>query len=249
MAAVALASLAILVTAGCDDDKTVTEEVYLYYNDIYGVVEYENDGDYPPPDDQDNIPDDNIMVTLFFGYSIDPYVKGDEYGFYVTLNNNEENFSFPFVPSGTYWLEAEFMSNDSCFRAETTEFTHTESEHSSFDLYPEFVGVNKPCWSVWLAGASENDYVQISEHCWVTKRVYEDFYKDRMENGELNQALVPQARYRDQYRSPEPEFTGSGLFLSAVSLAVLTYLPQSPAFNVEYEPPHAHAAIYPWMSG
>ena len=191
MAVVALAALAIL-TAGCGKDKNTVETVYQLYNDIYGVVEYEADGDYPPPFNNDNLSDDNIMVTLFFGETIDFYKDGDVSGYFVSYDDNtdasnEENFNFPFVPSGRYYLNAEFTIMDSCFQATTSKFTHTDTVHTFQELRPTFLGTNRNCWTVGLASVSDDDMVQVSERCWVTKQVYENIYKDRMENGELIQ--------------------------------------------------------------
>ncbi len=191
MAAVALAALAIL-TAGCGDDKTKTETIYQLYNDIYGVVEYEADGDYPPPFDHDNLSDDNIIVTLYFGETIDFYQEDDVYGYFISYDDdtdasNEENFNFPFVPSGRYWLDAEFTLLDSCFYAKTSKFTHADTSHTFQELRPTFLGVNRDCWSVGLASVSDDEVVQLSERCWVTRQVYENIYKDKLENGELIQ--------------------------------------------------------------
>ncbi len=191
LAAATLAVLAVLA-AGCGKDKTKTETVYQLYNDIYGVVEYEADGDYPPPFNNDNLSDDNIMVTLYFGENLDFYKKNDVYGYFVTYDDNtaasnEENFNFPFVPAGKYWLSAEFTIMDSCFQATTDIFTHTDSAHTFQELLPKFLGVNRNCWSVGLASVSDDEMVQISERCWVTRQVYENIYKDRLENGELIQ--------------------------------------------------------------
>ncbi len=191
MAVVALAALAILTT-GCGKDTTKIETVFQLYNDIYGVVEYEADGDYPPPFDHDNLSDDKIMVTLYFGETIDFYQKDGIYGYFISYDDdtdksNEENFNFPFVPSGLYWLDAEFTIMDSCFYVKSSIFTHTDTVHTFQELKPTFLGVGRNCWSVELASVSDDEMVQISERCWVTRQVYENIYQDRMENGELIQ--------------------------------------------------------------
>lgn len=187
MAAVALVSISVMAIS-CGKDTTEVEEIYLLYQDIYGVVEYEADGNYPPPDNLDNLTDDNIMVTLYFGESIDFYQENDVYGYFVSTDgqgSNQENFNFPFVPSGDYWLNAEFTSMDSCFQAKTSKFYHSDTSATFKELRPEFIGRNMTCWTVYLA--SDDEMVQLSERCWVTRQVYENIYKDRLENGELIQ--------------------------------------------------------------
>ncbi|MBW7998415.1 MAG: hypothetical protein FVQ81_17950 [Candidatus Glassbacteria bacterium] len=189
LAAAALVSISIMAVS-CGDDKTTTEEIYLLYSDIYGVVEYEADGDYPPPFDHDNLSDDNIIVTLYFGETIDFYQENDVYGYFISYDDNtdasnEENFNFPFVPSGQYWLDAEFTILDSCFYAKTSKFTHTDTSHTFQELLPVFLGTNRGCWSVDLAGVSDDEMVQVSERCWVSREVYENIYKPRLENGSL----------------------------------------------------------------
>jgi len=168
----------VIITLSDTVVRVETEEYFLLYQDIYGVVEYENDGDYPPPDNLDNLADDNIMVTLYFGESIDFYRENDVYGYFVSYEgqgSNVENFNFPFVPSGDYWLSAEFTSLDSCFRVNTSKFFHSETSATFRELRPGFIGLNVPCWSVYLAGAS--DMVQISKNCWVTRAVYDHIYE------------------------------------------------------------------------
>ncbi len=194
LAVTLMVGLAIL-TAGCSDDETTIEQVHIKSNDIYGLVEYESDGDYPPPDNLDNVTDDNIVVTLFFGYNEDPYRVNDVYGYAITDDYNDENFSFPFVPEGDYWMTAEFVIQDSCFQKKTSTFYHADTAHTFVELRPAFIGLNKCKYYLeelspdlaGLAAVSDDNMVQISERCWVTKQVYEDIYKDRMENGELIQ--------------------------------------------------------------
>jgi hypothetical protein len=191
LAVLTLVLLAI-ITAGCSDDKTTIEKVTIICSDVYGVVEYEADGDYPPPFDHDNLSDENIIVTMYFGESVDIYKENDVYGYFISYDDdtnasNEENFNFPFVKDGVYWLDAEFTIMDSCFYAKGSKFAHTDSSHTFKELRPTFLGVGRNCWSLGLASVSDDEMVQISERCWVTKQVYENIYKDRMENGELIQ--------------------------------------------------------------
>lgn len=174
-----------LATLSCGKDKTKIQEVYLLYQDIYGVVEYEPDGDYPPPDNRDNFTDDYIMVELYFGQDIDIYKSGDVYGYCVTTYSNEENFTFPFVPSGRYWLNAEFTVMDSCFALKSETFTHTDTVGTFLEMRPAFLGLNKGCWTVNLAGVGGQEMVPVAERTWVTRSVYDRFYKDRLEGGEL----------------------------------------------------------------
>ena len=193
LTAAALLTALIVITAGCGDDDVKTEEIYLLYHDIYGVVEYESDGVYPPPPDYDTEDEDydgEIMVTLFFGEDIDFYEEDDVYGYFVSYDDNtnlsnQENFNFPFVPSGYYWLKAEFTIMDSCFQTTTGEFFHSDTAHTFQELRPTYVGSDMGCWNVGLAAAPDEEMVQVSERCWVTRSVYENIYKPRMENTEL----------------------------------------------------------------
>ena len=186
--AAALLGAAIMLSLSCGKDKTVTEYVQIDPWDIYGVAEYEADGDYPPPFSLDNLSDENIVVTLYFGQQMDFYQENDVYGYFISYDDNsetsnEENFNFPFVPAGKFWLDAEFTILDSCFYAKTTKFTHSDSAHTFREIRPVFLGIGRDCWSVDVAGAS--DMVQINKNCWVTREVYQSYYKDKMENGEL----------------------------------------------------------------
>ena len=150
-----------LLALSCSKTKTKIQDVYLLYQDIYGVVEYEGDGDYPPPNNLDNFTDDNIMVELYFGQDLDIYKNGDIYGYCVTTDRNDENFNFPFVPSGRYWLNTEFTVIDSCFAVKTQTFEHSDTVGSYFEMRPVFLGTNKGCWNIQLAGVND-DMVQVS---------------------------------------------------------------------------------------
>jgi len=163
----------------CENEKIVEKEVFLLYRDIYGVVEYEPDGDYPPPANLDNYSDDLITVTLYFGENIDIFYENEVYGYFITTDNNDVNYQFPFVPSGWYWLNAEFTILDSCFQARTEKFFHSDSVDTVRELRPTFLGLNKGCFSVGLSGVAEGDAVKVSEGCWVTRKVYERFYRNR----------------------------------------------------------------------
>jgi hypothetical protein len=167
------------------DPDTVSVDNYLLYNDIYGVVEFELDETYPPPFSLDNLSDDNIVVTLYFGESIDFYRENDVYGYFIsyddnTEQSNAENFSFPFVPSGQYWLDAEFTIADSCYYVKTSKFFHTDSAHTFQELRPVFLGTGQNCWSVGLASAG--DMVKISDNFWVNRSVYNHVFKNRVED-------------------------------------------------------------------
>ena len=174
-----------LFVLACGKTKVRQQEVYLLYQDIYGVVEYEADNDYPPPANLDNFTDDNIMVTLYFGETIDIYRDGDVYGYSVTTDSNTENFWFPFVPSGTYWLNAEFTSLDSCFQAKTEKFYHADTSGTFYELRPKFIGLNKGCFYVGLSGLSDNDFVQVGPKSWVTRSVYDRYYKGREQSEDI----------------------------------------------------------------
>jgi len=180
----AVAALGLFLAA-CGDDKIVREEVHLLYNDIYGVVEYEADGEYPPPASDDNLPDDYIMVLLYFGENIGIYKVNDVYGYSVTTDYNDENFYFPFVPDGNYWLRAEFTNLDSCFMEESDTFFHSDTADTFVELRPTFYGLNKGCFFVTLSGVSEGEMVQVGKRTWVTRQVYEDFYKGKEGSAEI----------------------------------------------------------------
>ena len=90
----ALIASGFLLSISCGDDKVVTEEIHLLYWDIYGNAEFEVDGDYPPPDDHDNISDELIIVTLRFGEQIAEFEENDVYGYFVTADMNPVNIRF-----------------------------------------------------------------------------------------------------------------------------------------------------------
>lgn len=165
--------------ASCSKDKIIQEEIYLLHTDIYGVAEYEADGEYPPPDTDDDLPDAYMMVLLYFGENISIYKANEVYGYSVTTESNVENFYFPFVPDGNYWLRAEFTNLDSCFMEETDVFFHSDTADTFVELLPTFIGLNKDCFYVTLSGVSEGEMVQVAEKTWVSRKVYEDFYKTR----------------------------------------------------------------------
>jgi|GEM_PF-3054506 hypothetical protein len=181
----ALIASSLLLSISCEDEKIVTEEVHLLYWDIYGNAEFEEDGDYPPPDNLDNIPDDLIVVTLRFGESIAEFEENDVYGYFITVNLNPVNYAFKFVPSGRYWLEAEFVMMDSCFYDKTEKFFHSDTTDSVMELRPTFLGVNRLCFDLILSSANEEEYVQVGERSWVTRKVHERFYKDKQGFGEI----------------------------------------------------------------
>ncbi|MBW1696417.1 MAG: hypothetical protein JRK26_06435 [Deltaproteobacteria bacterium] len=175
----------LLFSISCNDEKTVTEEVHLLYWDIYGNAEFEVDGDYPPPDNLDNMEDDLIVVTLRFGEQIAEFEENDVYGYFITVDKNPVNYAFKFVPSGRYWLEAEFAMMDSCFYDKTDKFLHTDTTDTVVELRPTFLGVNRGCFDLILSSAKEEEYVQLSERCWVTKKVYERFYNNKPGFGDI----------------------------------------------------------------
>ena len=174
-----------LLSISCGDDKVVTEEIHLLYWDIYGNAEFEVDGDYPPPDDHDNISDELIIVTLRFGEQIAEFEENDVYGYFVTADMNPVNYAFKFVPAGRYWLEAELVDMDSCYYDKTDKFFHSDTTDSIMELRPEFLGVNRSCFDLILSSAKAEEYVQLAERSWVTKRVYEQFYQNKEGFGEI----------------------------------------------------------------
>jgi len=181
----ALIASGLLLSISCEKEKIVTEEVHLLYWDIYGNAEFEVDGNYPPPDNFDLLSDDLITVTLRFGEQIAEFEENDVYGYFITIDQNPVNYAFKFVPSGMYWLEAELVVMDSCFYDKTEKFVHPDTTDSVVELRPEFIGVNKGCFDLILSSANEEEYVQIAERSWVTKRVYECFYKNDLGFGEI----------------------------------------------------------------
>ncbi len=185
LAGLALLTLAGVIVTSCGDDKVVTQTSYLLYYDVIGNAEFESDGTYPPPDNLDNAFDDLITVRLYFGEDFNvgevTYGENEIYGFYITSDDtpgDHVNFSFPFVPDGTYYLTAEFVSADSCFFAQSTDFAHTDTSHSEIDLRPLFLGQNQDCYDVILT-AAQDEMVQVGERFFVTRKVYDQFYKDR----------------------------------------------------------------------
>lgn len=182
----ALIASGLLLSISCEDEKIVIEEVHLLYWDIYGNAEFEEDGTYPPPDHLDDIRDELITVTLRFGESIAEFEENDVYGYFITVDENPVNYAFKFVPGGRYYLEAELVEMDSCFYVKTEKFVHPDTTDSVIELRPEFVGVNMGwCFDLILSSANEEEYVQIAERSWVTKRVYECFYKNDQGFGEI----------------------------------------------------------------
>ena len=175
----------LLLSISCEKEKLVTDEIYLLYWDIYGNAEFEKDGDYPPPDQWDNIKDNLITVTLRFGESIAEFEENDVYGYFITVNVNPVNYAFKFVPGGRYYLEAELVEMDSCFYVKTEKFVHPDTTDSVVELRPVFIGVNRGCFDLILSSANEEEYVQVAERSWVTKKVYECFYKNEQGFGEI----------------------------------------------------------------
>ncbi|MEA1997542.1 MAG: hypothetical protein U9N45_07870 [Gemmatimonadota bacterium] len=165
----------------CSKEKVRVETQYLLYHDIYGNAEFEADGDYPPPDNLDNFDDGLITVTLRFGEDIAIYTRDEVYGYSITVDQNPENYKFPFVPNGYFWLEAEFTVLDSCFYDKTDSFYHSDTTDTEVQLRPTFLGLDKGCFSLILSGAAEDECVQVGERSWVTKKVYDSFYRDREE--------------------------------------------------------------------
>ncbi len=181
----ALIASGLLLSISCEKEKIVTDEIYLLYWDLFGNAEFEEDGDYPPPDQWDNISDELITVTLRFGESIAEFKENDVYGYFITIDKNPVNYAFKFVPSGRYYLEAELVVMDSCFYDNTEKFVHTDSTDSVVELRPAFIGVNRLCFDLILSSANEEEYVQVGERSWVTKKVYQCFYKNEQGFGEI----------------------------------------------------------------
>jgi hypothetical protein len=175
----------LLFSISCEKEKIVTEEIYLLYWDVYGNAEFEEDGDYPPPDNLDNMSDELIVVTLRFGESIAEFEENEIYGYFITVDLNPVNYAFKFVPSGRYWLEAELVVMDSCFYDKTEKFLHTDTTDTVVELRPTFLGVNRSCFDLILSSANEEDYVQMAERSWVTRKVYERFYNNKQGFGEI----------------------------------------------------------------
>jgi len=176
-----LATLALMgvFISSCGKDKIVERQVYLLYRDIYGNAEFEEDGNYPPPDNLDNFYDGLITVTLRFGETIDIFDENDVYGYFITTDDKDVNYAFKFVPSGNYWLEAELTIADSCFYVKTDKFYLSDTTDVVKELRPVFLGLNMNCFTVTLSGVSEGECVQVEGGSYVTKEVYERFYKGR----------------------------------------------------------------------
>ena len=183
----ALITLTLTLFSYCGDDKVVEVEVpvFLLFRDIRGNAEFESDGNYPPPNNLDNAWDDNIVVTLRFGEDMDIFQEDEVYGYMITGDSGpgtDDNFWFKFVPDGYYWLEAELVIQDSCFYDKTDDFYQTDSLDNVIDLFPAFLGTNMGCFDLILTSASEEqDYIQIDEKTWVTKKVYDRYYREREE--------------------------------------------------------------------
>ena len=180
-----IASLAVLVAAltllSCSDKEIVEVEMpyFLLYRDILGNAEFETDGNYPPPDNKDNAFDYNIVVTLRFGEQLDIFEEDEVYGYMITVDRNPVNYHFKFVPDGKYWLEAELVILDSCFSDQSEVFEHSDSVDTEVDLFPEFLGTGMGCFDLILTGTSEGESVQVEEKTWVTRKVYERYYRER----------------------------------------------------------------------
>ncbi len=179
-----ITSLAVLTAAlaffSCTDKKIIEVEVpiYMLYRDILGNAEFEADGNYPPPDNQDNFYDGEITVTLRFGEPLDIFEKDEVYGYMITVDRNPVNYHFKFVPGGKYWLEAEFVMSDSCFDYKSGVFQHSDTLDTEVDLRPTFLGTDMGCFDLILTGVSGGECVQVDERFWVTDKVYERFYRD-----------------------------------------------------------------------
>lgn len=171
-----------LISCGGDDVTEVEVPVFLLFRDIHGNAEFESDGTYPPPDNLDNAFDDNIVITLRFGEDFDIFEEDEVYGYMITVDNGrgtDDNFWFKFIPDGYYWLEAELVIQDSCFYDKTNTFYQSDSTDTVIDLFPEFLGTNIGCFDLILTSVSEEDYIQLDDKTWVTKKVYERFYRER----------------------------------------------------------------------
>jgi hypothetical protein len=171
-----------LISCGKDKVTEVEVPVFLLFRDIHGNAEFESDGNYPPPDNLDNAWDDNIVVTLRFGEDMDIFEEDEVYGYIITADNGpgtDDNFWFKYIPDGYYWLEAELVIQDSCFYDQTDNFYQTDSVDTVIDLFPAFIGTDMGCFDLILTSASEEDCVQLDEKTWVTKKVYERFYRER----------------------------------------------------------------------
>ncbi|MEA2063829.1 MAG: hypothetical protein U9P14_09045 [Gemmatimonadota bacterium] len=182
--ALAAASLLVLFAAACNKKTTVeVQETYLLYRDILGNAEFEADGNYPPPANLDNFYDGEIVVTLYFGEQLDIFQKDDIYGYMITADEDPVNYHFKFVPDGKYWLEAEFTVLDSCFSFKSGTFDHAADVDTEMELRPVFLGLNMNCFNVTLSGVSEGECVPVGEEkkFWVTRKVYDRFYRDMNE--------------------------------------------------------------------
>ena len=165
--------------------QTTPQPVYYLYTDIIGDAEFEPDGTYPPPVDNDNFMDDLITVTLHFGEDFlggraaGGFDKDEVYGYFITTDN-DVNFFFPFVPDGQYWASAELVIADTCYYARTETFYHAGDTLSTFvDIRPLKVGVNQGCFDLILSSAPDAppEYVQAGPRLWVNKAVLASVYR------------------------------------------------------------------------
>lgn len=169
--------------------------IYYLYQDIYGHANFERDGIYPPPANLDLDRDELIVVMLHFGEAFaggsnaGGFDKDQIYGYYITTDDIDVNFIFPFVPSGKYWMSAELVVNDSCYFDKTALFDHKSDEPTSVQLRPSFLGVGRGCFDLILSSAPEEpvDYVQHGTHFWVNKKVYDALYKESKTGKDLIQ--------------------------------------------------------------
>ena len=167
--------------------------VYLLYQDIAGNAEFELDGSYPPPANLDNEFDYLITVTLFFGEDFaGGFSKDQVYGYYLTTDDVDINFIFPFAPAGKYWLSAELVLNDTCYFAKTEIFQHKSDTTYTFqEIRPTLLGDNatQKCFELHVPGLASAEepveYVQQGPRCWINKKVYDTYYKESQENQEL----------------------------------------------------------------
>ena len=194
----AVLTLTALLAVSCGKDKEVEVPVYYLYRDIIGNAEFEADGDYPPPANLDNYSDDLITVTLHFaeaylgGRDNGGFDKDDIYGYYITTDDGEINFVFPFAPRGPYWASAELVVNDTCYFAKTDEFYHSGDTANTFiEIRPTLLGTGKGCFDLILSSAPDQpvEYVQTGPRTWISKDVYDRYYKQA--ETEANSVLQP----------------------------------------------------------
>ena len=95
--------------------------MYLLYRDIYGNAEFEEDNDYPPPDNLDNFDDGLITVTLRFGEQIDIFAENDYpqavrvLQYFVKSMNPEEDDAAVFNPKGLVANAKDFLDENDHF--------------------------------------------------------------------------------------------------------------------------------------